>query len=80
MKCEHGDEACGQGYWYCGRCERKSMAAAYKRMSEAQKAYDRYVDPLCAYHTDFPAGCSCHISPPCNFCLNLKEEDLDKIQ
>ena len=24
----------------------------------AQKAYDRYVDPLNAYHTDFPQGCS----------------------
>ena len=77
--CHSGDKACEEGYWYCGKCERASRASAYKNMTEAQKAYDRYVDPLCAYRTDFPQGCSCHISPPCNVCLNMTEEDLEKL-
>lgn len=76
--CHSGNKSCQEGYWYCGKCERASMAAAYKRMTPAQKAYDRYVDPLNAYHTDFPQGCSCHISPPRNVCLNMTEEDLEK--
>lgn len=71
--CKHGDLACGQGYWYCGKCEDESRRAAYKKMTPAEKAYNNYVDPLCAYHTDYdrePQGCSCHISPPCSYCVN----------
>jgi hypothetical protein len=76
--CSNGDLACGSGYWYCGKCEDQARRAAYKKMTPAQKAYDNMVDPLMAYHTDYdrePQGCSCHISPPCNYCVNKSEEE-----
>ena len=77
--CKNGDLSCGAGYWYCGKCEDDAYRAAYKRLTPAQKAYDNMVDPLGAYHTDYdrePQGCSCHISPPCNYCVN-KSDDAD---
>ena len=52
----------------CGLCQRARRARAFQRLTEKQKAYDRYVDPRGWYHTDFPAGCSCHINPLCSFC------------
>jgi hypothetical protein len=76
--CKNGDLACGQGHWYCGRCKDESRRAAYKRLTPAQKAYDNYVDPLGAYHTDYdrePQGCSCHISPPCSYCVNHSDDE-----
>ena len=81
--CNNGDLACGQGYWDCGKCSDARSRAAYARLTPAQKAYDNYVDPLGAYHTDYdradaysrePDSCSCHISPPCSFCV---EKDWD---
>jgi ribosomal protein L37AE/L43A len=66
--CQFGDLACGQGYWDCGKCRTKRRARAYRNLTAEQKAYDQYVDPMGAYHTDFPVGCSCHINPPCSFC------------
>jgi len=72
--CKYGEQGCGTQY-YCGRCEREASAAAYKRMSEADKAYDRYVDPKCAYHTDFPTCCSCHLSAPCSFCTDGNQNE-----
>ena len=53
----------------CWRCQRARRRRAFKNMSEADKAYDRFVDPLQQYHTDFPVECSCHISPPCSYCV-----------
>ena len=72
-KCKHGRECCGE-YFDCGLCERQNRARAYQQLTPEQKAYDRFVDPLCAYHTDFPAGCSCHINPPCSFCVDSSNE------
>lgn len=66
-KCKHGEVGCGQMY-DCGRCAREKRARAYQRLTPEQKAYDRYVDPANAYHTDFEAGCSCHINAPCSHC------------
>jgi hypothetical protein len=59
----------------CWLCARKARAAIYKTLTPAQKAYDKYVDPQGAYHTDFDAGCSCHINPPCNYCIEKSKED-----
>lgn len=73
ITCEFGEKGCGE-YFDCGQCARKKRAAAYKRLTPEQKAYDRYVDPLGAYHTDFPADCSCHIRPPCSVCEGRTEE------
>lgn len=76
--CKNGDLSCGAGYWDCGKCEDEMRRAAYKRLTPAQKAYDNFVDPLGAYHTDYdrePQGCSCHISPPCSYCVNHSDDD-----
>jgi hypothetical protein len=72
-KCKHGETGCGQ-YYDCGRCTREMNAAAYRRLTPAQKAYDNFVDPKYAYHEDFPSGCSCHLSAPCSYCMRDTEE------
>lgn len=71
--CKHGEANCGQ-YYHCDKCTRERRAAAYRRLTPAEKAYDRYVDPVGAYHTDFPSECSCHISAPCSYCVGRVEE------
>lgn len=72
--CKHGAAGCGQ-YYDCGQCAREKRAAAHKRLTPEQQAYDRMVDPAGAYHTDFPPGCSCHICAPCSFCVDMTEAD-----
>lgn len=74
--CKHGEAGCGQNY-DCGKCARERRAAAYRRLTPEQKAYDSMVDPFGAYHTDFPQGCSCHICAPCSFCVSMTEEEAD---
>ena len=74
--CKHGEAGCGQ-YYDCGKCAREKRANAYRRLTPEQKAYDSMVDPLGAYHTDFPQGCSCHICAPCSFCVAMTEEEAD---
>jgi len=76
--CKHGDLACGSGYWDCGKCQDEMRRAAYKRLTLEQKAYDNMVDPLGAYHADYDReteGCSCHINPPCSYCVNQSDPD-----
>jgi len=76
--CKNGDQACGDGCWYCDKCSEESNLAAYNRLTQEQKDYDNMVDPLGAYHTDYdrvPEGCSCHINPPCSYCVNKNDED-----
>ena len=52
----------------CFLCQRARRAAAYKRLTSTQRMYDDFVDPLNAYHQNFPPECSCHINPPCSYC------------
>lgn len=66
--CKHGEVDCGVHY-DCGRCASEKRARAYQRLTHAQKLYDQHVDPAGWYHTDFPQGCSCHISAPCGYCV-----------
>lgn len=76
--CKNGDKSCGVGYWDCGKCKDEMRRAAYKRLTPAEKAYDNFVDPRGAYHTDYDReleGCSCHINPPCSFCVNQGDDD-----
>ena len=75
--CKHGVAECGV-YYDCGRCRREKRARGYREMTPEQKAYDRHFDPLGAYHTDFPSGCSCHISAPCSFCENGPSGDEER--
>jgi hypothetical protein len=53
-------------------------------MSEKDRAYDRFVDPVNSGTLDtgrdvdldrYEQGCSCHISPPCGYCTSQSEED-----
>lgn len=75
MKCLSQNQACEDGYWKCGTCSRRDRARAFRQLTPEQKDYDRYVDPLSAYHTEFPRGCSCHICAPCSFCVNQKPDE-----
>lgn len=67
--CKNGEVDCGRLY-DCGACAREKRGRAYRNLTPEQKAYDRHVDPLRAYHIDFPASCSCHISAPCSVCVD----------
>ena len=78
--CPHKDAACGV-YYTCSPCKDKRRRKIYAQMSEEDKAYDRMVDPAQAYHTDYhdiDRGCSCHINPPCSYCIEQSEEAGDE--
>ena len=77
MACKHGDPMCGV-QWDCGKCSDAMRRAAYSRLTQAEKDYDNMVDPKMAYHTDydrFDRCCSCHINPPCSYCVNKDDPD-----
>ena len=61
--CKHGDLACGDGRWYCGKCANEMNRAAYSRLTPAEKTYDNFVDPLGAYHSDYDRE-------PRNYCMS----------
>ena len=76
--CKNGDLACGSGYWDCGKCRDELHRAIHRQLTPEQKAYDNMVDPLGAYHTDYdrePTCCSCHINPPCGYCVNHSDDE-----
>ena len=68
------------GYGYCGECTRKLREKIWRNMSPKKKAYDRHFDPKgsaamdraleAADNGDYDGGCSCHINPPCGYCVN----------
>lgn len=76
IKCDN--KACDEGYYTCGRCQKEINRQSWMRMTEKEKAYDRHVDPLGAYTSGYSAGastsCSCHISPPCSYCVNGEKD------
>lgn len=72
--CDYGEVGCGQ-YYDCDRHAREKRAQAYRRLTPAQKAYDREVDPAGAYHTEFEHGCTCHINAPCSYCTREVSDD-----
>ena len=74
------------GYGYCSECERKLKEKIWKNMSEDKKNYDRHFDPHGSKVLDDAidkydrgeGGCSCHINPPCDYCVNKGEEEEDE--
>jgi hypothetical protein len=51
-------------------------------MSEEKRAFDRHVAPKQSAELDVgldesghDAGCSCHINPPCDYCVSREEAD-----
>ena len=84
MACKHGDAYCGT-HWDCDKCTSELYEKIWRNMTPKQKAYDRYVDPLGAYTSGLSAprgyddlyggSCSCHINPPCSYCINKSNEE-----
>lgn len=85
--CKHGNAGCGIS-WDCGACTRERHEAIWKRMTPGERAYDRMVDPQGAYTSGLSApggddglwdrdeqGCSCHINPPCSYCVNKSRDE-----
>jgi hypothetical protein len=72
------------GYGYCSDCTRKLREKIWRNMSAERKAYDRSFAPEQSQSLDMAiqsaengeySGCSCHINPPCSYCVN--KEDLE---
>lgn len=84
IKCE--DKSCAEGYYTCGRCQKIIHEKIWSKMTRQERSYDRYVDSLGAYTSRCSdenweqSCCSCHINPPCSYCINKtdKEEDIIK--
>lgn len=66
---------CIPGEYMCAIHRRQLEARASRRLTPEQRAYDDYVDPLHAYHSRFPSGCTCHISAPCSHCVSQSESE-----
>lgn len=72
------------GFGYCGECTRKLREKIWKNMSEDKKNYDRHFAPdgskklddaISDYDSGEYTGCSCHINPPCSYCVNKTEDE-----
>jgi hypothetical protein len=62
----------------CGLCRRASMRKSHLNLTADQRNYDKMVDPLGTYHIDFPLECTCHISPPCGYCIENSRPEVEK--
>ncbi|HEA71005.1 hypothetical protein LCGC14_0405530 [marine sediment metagenome] len=72
------------GYGWCRECERALGIKVWKNLSQEKKEYDRMVDPNGSEEFDRCeiAGdgcCSCHINPPCSFCM-AKELGVNQLE
>ncbi|KKN78317.1 hypothetical protein LCGC14_0351760 [marine sediment metagenome] len=71
-------------YGYCGECTRKLREKIWKNMDEKRKSYDRHFAPgqskrlddaISDYDGGTYDGCSCHINPPCSYCVGKDDEE-----
>ena len=71
------------GYGYCSKCTRLLRKKIWRDMSEDRKNYDREFAPRQSLELDIAefeddiGGCSCHINPPCQYCIGLTNEQSD---
>lgn len=70
-----GCEPDASGYGYCAKCVRTLRQKIWNKMSEEKKNYDRQFAPKQSAFLDANVdyenrGCSCHINPPCSFCVD----------
>ena len=81
MKLPCGCTPDASGFGYCSECTRKLREKIWRNMSEKDKNYDRHFAPEQSRNLDdamyadaeYDDGCcSCHINPPCDYCLNTK--------
>jgi hypothetical protein len=69
------------GYGYCSECTRKLREKIWRELTPAQRDYDRQFAPiqsgLLDEFTGYPdrESCSCHINPPCSYCINKSKEN-----
>ncbi len=70
------------GFGYCSECVRKLREIIWKNMSEGRKGYDREFAPKeskvldeAMKNYDNEESCSCHINPPCGYCVSGNIEE-----
>ena len=73
------------GFGYCGECTRNLREKIWKNMDEKRKNYDRHFDPEGSRVLDIATndcgkddGCSCHINPPCQYCIAKSEDEKEE--
>lgn len=73
LKCGCTPDA--SGYGYCGECVKELRAKIWKNMNKGRKKYDRNFAPEeSKVLDDSLLCCSCHINPPCDYCVSQIEE------
>ena len=65
--------SCVTGNYECWNCRKVKLAAIYRNMTPAQREYDLLA--LAGWPSDDYecSGCSCHINPPCSFCISQED-------
>jgi len=68
------------GFGYCNKCTKALRKKIWHEMSEEKKEYDRTFAPRQSLDLDIAEfedeiGCSCHINPPCSYCVGKGEGD-----
>lgn len=81
-KLECGCTPDASGYGYCSECTRSLRKKIWGEMSEKDRNYDRHFAPSESAELDRALdidpesqGCSCHINPPCDYCVGRDDED-----
>jgi hypothetical protein len=60
---------CVTGQYECWRCRKPKLDAIIARQTPKEAEYDRLA--MGGWREDEDdGGCSCHISPPCSYCIN----------
>ncbi len=80
--------ACGctpdaSGFGWCGECVRTLHEKIWREMPAKKRAYDRHFAPNQSRELDATAWvnegcCSCHIDPPCSYCLSKSEAEANE--
>ena len=66
--------SCVTGKYECWHCRKPKLDKIYRNLTPAQQEYDRLA--LAGWPKDDweAQSCSCHINPPCNFCMREADE------
>lgn len=78
LKCGCTPDA--SGYGYCGECTRQLRSKIWRNLSHKQREYDRLFAPDESRELDEDTSsdresCSCHINPPCSYCVNKNSDE-----
>lgn len=64
--------SCVRGHYECWHCRKPKLEAIERKLTPAQREYDRLA--LAGWKSDDdyegPGSCTCHINPPCNYCTS----------